>query len=291
MNSILRAWAFVMILAGFAFAQDEREAAYLAAFDKGFTMFGDIRPGGEFHDRFMKVIEKEVKAGTLTLDTPERIDEIIMETVPLWTHERDWAEAVKEIKAKYPDLNDEVSHFSLLFDAEFQKRVNGLPDGGYIRPNQLMEMADGIMAAIREDSQKKEIEDAAFVAEFDKKWAEKQRIKALEEGHKVNVAAAELHQYVEAARLRQAHAQQQHEEAIERSRQLAQAQADSNAEAQRALREEQEKIAWQLEEQQREMIRIQREMHLQRLEEERRQAEEWRKQRQMEIDRINRRQP
>lgn len=299
MIAILRLCFLLVALAVPAAAEDPRAAAYGAAFDSVYEEHEELRPLRAFHDLFQEQIAKEIKAGTLSLDTPERVGRIAGEFLPQWEFERDWQAAIAAVEKKYPDLKDETSNFTIRFDAAFIKREKNLPAGSRIYPAMLMEIAEEIIA----EDFRKEQADAAFVAEFDRNWAAKQRAKAITEERQARAVAA--HQANLRAEqqstlnriMREQSEEQNRKDQIARN--LAEQQARAN-EALDAARDHQRRMEAMLQEQLAEQERMRREMSRaameqrrqmeeQRMRQEEQMRREWQRQRQMEIDRINRR--
>lgn len=283
-----------LVAAGLTHAEDG-QAKFKAALEQVHKEYPiESKDRRVFFEEFQEAMDKAIKEEAVGLGKPERVAEI----AAVVDRQVSWNEHVMLLETKYPDLKNDASHFSVLFDAAFSKEVERI-GADTIKAGMLMPMADAVQAQIQEDEAKvinKAEEDAAFVKQFDREWAAKQRNKAHAQQQEQAIQASEQQRAnweLTRKQVFEEQAQAEQQEAMRRNAEGIRAQAEAQnaaiAEANRAAQEQQEAMAWQLEQQRREMMRMQQEMEMQRREQYRRQAEERQRQQQRQIDEINRR--
>jgi hypothetical protein len=244
-----------------------------------------------FFTAFDETLQKEIKAGTVGLGKPEMVREI----AAIVDLDLSWNENIDAIIAKYPDLADEASHFSILLDAAYNKESERI-GADAMKPNMLVPLADAVKAQIdlqkAAEAEEKE-EFAAKVAEIDRKFAEKAITERRNEANRqqAEIAAIEAQMNAERRAIQAAEAEAQairDQELANQQRGIQAARLEAALRAQREFQDQvqQDQIQRQLEQQRREMQRIRQEMEIRRINEEQRRIQEWQRQQNEELRRL-----
>lgn len=152
----------------------------------------------EFRDAFQEAMNTAIQQQSVGLDKIDGIATI----AEIVDRQVSWSEHVQELEAKYPDLKDDDSHFSKLFDAAYSQELKRIGQEA-MTAGMLMPIADKAHQAMKDEESKVQYgpiypetdengrvdqskfvrviqirSDSPFQAEMERK--ERQRIAALE---------------------------------------------------------------------------------------------------------------